>query len=118
MWPGWVVAAVVDALGLELAARMPWTVAEGGTLWIATGMHNNRGDTFRDCLVRCVPSDIHGGKGPFFEALLYGEVKLVHAADITRAREVLLVWADDPLRTVDPDDQPTVDYAVRNRGAG
>lgn len=110
-----------DEVGLELAARAPWTVAEGGTLWIATGRRRN-GDTFDRCLLRCVPEWIHGAEAAVFETLLFGgaggETDLVTPGEITTAREVFLVYANDPLTAVDPDDQPTVDHAVRDRGVG
>lgn len=109
-----------DAFDLEMAATMPWTVAEGGTLWIASGKTGN-GHGFQDCLLRCVPEELHGCPGMvLFEALGYRSTHglgfLVGPADITRAREVLLVWADDPLTAVEPHDQDTIDRALWDRG--
>lgn len=108
---------MADLIDLEMAATMPWTVAEGGSLWIASGTHPEpNGGTFQDCLLRCVPEFIHGTEGRLFEVLLYGERKLVGPADITRAKEVFLVWADEPLEAVYVDDQDTIDHALAERG--
>lgn len=113
---------MADALDLEMAATMPWTVAEGGSLWIASGTHHD-GGTFEGCLLRCVPEELHGQPGMrLFEALVYGVTHglgfLVPPDRITSAREVFLVHADDPLTAVEPDDQDTVDYALRDRQIG
>jgi hypothetical protein len=106
---------MADLIDLETAATKPWTVADGGTLWIASGSYRDGGG-FEDCLIRCLPQWVHGTDGRLFEVLLYGETKLIGPADITRAREVLLVYAEDPLTAVDEDDQNTLDYALRDRG--
>jgi hypothetical protein len=109
-----------DALNLEMAVTMPWTVAEGGSLWVASG-RSLTGGRFEGCLLRCVPEEFHGQPGMrLFEALVYGVTHglgfLVAPDGITRAREVLLVFADDPLTAVEPDDQDTVEHAIRDRG--
>lgn len=102
---------MADALDLEIAATMPWTMATGGSLWIGSGTY--RGGTFTDCLLRCLPEFTHGTATVVFELLLYCDSKTISAAEITRAREVLLVYADDPTRAVEEADQDTVDRAVR-----
>lgn len=105
---------MADVLDLEMAATMPWTVAEGGSMWIASGTYRD-GGTFEDCLLRCVPSWIHGTEGRLFEVLLYGESKFIGVEAIERAREVFLVYALDPLTAVELEDQATVDRALRDR---
>lgn len=105
-----------EDLALELAVRCPWTAAEDGSLWIGSGRyHDGSGDTFRACLLRCVPRWMHGTEGVLFEVFVVGGVRLASASDITRAREVLTVWADDPLTAVDPDGQGTIDRALMER---
>lgn len=86
-------------------------------MWIASGRYPGGGGQFRDCLMRCVPRWIHGTGGTLFEVLVVGDMRVVSAGDIYRAREVIQVWADDPLATVHPDDQETLDRARREREA-
>jgi len=106
---------MADLIDIEMAATMPWTVAEDGSYWIASGAYRD-GGYFRDCLLRCVPSWIHGTEGRLFEVLLHGgESKLVGPDAIKRAREVLMVWADEPLTAVDPDEQHAIERALEDR---
>src|SRR5690606_39947933 len=75
---------MADLIDIEMAATMPWTVAEDGSYWIASGAYRD-GGYFRDCLLRCVPSWIHGTEGRLFEVLLHGgESKLVGPDAIKR----------------------------------
>jgi hypothetical protein len=95
---------------LELAARMPWIHAQGESWWLVTGQQSN-GTGFTDCIARVVPEMITGSDVPLFEVLIYGGSHYVGAAEITSAKELLLVYAGDPRQAFYPDDQRTVDDA-------
>jgi len=100
---------------LELASRMPWLHAEGGSLWIASGAYKG-GGTFTDCLLRAVPEFITGTDYPVFEILLYAQTEVVSASAITTARELLFVYADDPGTALYSEDQDFLDRSFRLHG--
>lgn len=99
----------MDVVTLELHIRMPWLVADLGSWWVVTGRAG--GYEFVDTVARCV--HVRGGTRWFSAG---GSV--VRGSDITAGREVVLVWADDPLTAVDPTDQGVVDAALGERGVG
>lgn len=106
-------------LNTELAARMPWLYAPGDTYWIVSGTFTER-HHFTDCLAYVVSEDVTGvpdGEGAaLFRVSIGGpEQKYVGADRITRARQVLLVWADDPSTACDEYEQDALDRALRDR---
>jgi hypothetical protein len=109
------------ALALEIAAMAPWLRADPGSWWIATGRTGD-GLVFRDATLRCLPESIAGPGVRVFEGLpcgaAYGMGFHATAADITAAREVMFVYAADPLRALDRTDQDVIDAALRDREVG
>lgn len=83
--------AVADP-GVELAARMPWTVAEPETWWEVSGTVNAK-HMFDRCVARVLPQMITGTEEPLFEVLVYGGPLHITASAITRARQLELVDA-------------------------
>lgn len=96
-------------LHIELAARMPWLHAQPDSMWEVTGKSSS--GTFTDCLARVLPPSITGDENmPVFEVLIYAQLGyFVPASSITKARELLLVLADEPGTAYYVDDQPTLD---------
>lgn len=85
----------------ELAARMPWTVAEPESWWRVTGTDGPR-HTFTDCVARVLPESVTGGGPPLFEVLVYGDPLLVPASAVTGATRLLLVEAAEWDALVNP----------------
>ncbi|MGH3656694.1 MAG: hypothetical protein ACRDUA_08535 [Micromonosporaceae bacterium] len=79
---------------VELAARMPWTVAEPETWWEVTGDTSPK-NSFTHCLARVLPTFITGSEEPIFEVLVYGCPFHVKASAITHARQLELVYTDE-----------------------
>lgn len=109
----------MNDLHTELAARMPWTVAEGGSWWVINaenGWDRNWKPvktTFTHCIARAIPESITGVEGsPLFEVFGYVATHFVTAAEITHARELIFVRADDPFKAHATDDQPLIDDAL------
>ena len=112
----------MNDLHTELAARMPWTVAVGGTWWVVDAENGWDKDwkpvktTFTRCIARAVPEFITGVvDSPLFEVLGYLGTHFVTAAEITNAHELVFVRADDPFKAEFADDQPLIDSALADR---
>lgn len=103
---------------VELAARMPWTVAQEESWWEVTGSYH-AGEAFINCLARVLPQYITGpDAAPQFQVLTWGDdflSSIVPASAITRARELIFVEALDPLTAYYADDQPVLDAALARR---
>lgn len=109
----------MSAEHVELAARMPWTVAQDESMWVVSGTYPS-GGTFTDCLAIVVPSYTGAPEGvPLFQLLVWGRFdatsEVVPASSITRARELILVDALDPLSAYYEDDQATIDIVLDRR---
>lgn len=97
----------------EAAARKPWLYAEGLSWWCVTGYIAER-HTFTDCIAQVVPADITGvedGDGPaLFSVYMVGtKPHLVDADQITHARRLVFVLADDPSTAYYADEQAFLD---------
>jgi hypothetical protein len=100
---------------LDLKRRKPWLDAKAGSFWLASGLLGGE-CRFRDCLTKALPNDFTGeGPAAAFEVLLDGGTVRISATAIRKARELLLVFADDPFTTYLTDDQPLVDEALSRR---
>jgi hypothetical protein len=99
-------------MNTELAAAMPWLCAQPDSMWNVTGLVNDK-HTFQDCLARVLPPMVTGVDGPVFEVLIYGGPLIVNADKISKAQELLLVYASDPRQAYYAEDQVTVDRAAR-----
>lgn len=95
----------------ELAARMPWTVAQEGSWWEVTGARTPKW-RFTDCLARALPTAITGVDEPAFEVMVYGDPYVVPASAISHATELILVHAQDPRQAYYVRDQESVDRAL------
>lgn len=101
-----------DAINLEIAARMPWLTAEPGSIWEITGTYLGGVGTFTDCLAMVWPYDITDGHVlfSFISPALSSVSKDVIGPDqISRARRLVLVHADDPRTAYYVDDQDLID---------
>lgn len=104
----------MDATTAALIRRAPWTNAQPGSMWEATGTYPGSRDRFQDCLITCVPPIITGTDTPIFTVLVHGdEGRLVPASSITTARELILVSADDPTRAYYLRDQDLLDDRLK-----
>lgn len=100
----------------ELARQKPWLVAEGESWWLITG-HYKDGGTFTNCFAEVVPKWALDEDGlPVFQMTIWGgETHLVSADQISHARRLLLVLADDPLTAYHDDEQDYIDAALARR---
>ncbi|NVC23382.1 hypothetical protein E7Z53_07985 [Kocuria salina] len=109
-----------DPTAVERAARMPWTVAEEESLWVASGFYPDGGQ-FQECLARVIPQRITGPQTtPLFQILMWGGSgtgisDVVPASAIVRARELILVEALNPFKAYYEDDQRLIDHALQGR---
>lgn len=112
-----------DPTAVELAARMPWTVATEESIWVASGFYPGGGQ-FQDCLARVVPKYAGAVDGvPLFQILVWGGSgtgisDIVPASAIVRARQLILVEATDPFTAYYEEDQDFIDHALERRGEG
>ena len=93
----------------EAAMRKPWLYAEGESWWTATGYFGPNHE-FTDCIAQVVPPSITGvddGDGPalFSVTMLGGKTYLVSADQITHARRLVFVLADEPATAYYTDEQ-------------
>lgn len=95
----------------EIVAAAPWLTAGPDSIWEVTGTYGNDQGGFTRCLARVLPESVTGGGEPLFEILIYGKSEAVPASAITRATELLLVYADDPREAYYLADQDTIDRA-------
>ncbi|WP_040793250.1 hypothetical protein [Nocardia paucivorans] len=105
------------AMNLEIVARMPWLVAESGSIWAVTGT-TATGRTFAHEPAIVAPYDLAQGGKPLFvlvhpDMYLYelGTPPLVAADRISAAYRLVLVHADEPTTAYYLDDQDLI-----NRG--
>lgn len=89
------VPATPDATdpSIELNMRMPWLTAESESIWEITGTYPD-GGTFIECLAQVVPGYVTGG--PVLFKMLCALDDLVAPDRITRAQELVLVYAGEP----------------------
>lgn len=100
-----------------IVAAAPWLTAEPDSIWEVTGTYGGGQGTFTRCLARVLPETITGSDQPFFEILIYGKSEVVPAAAITRATELLLVYADNPSEAYYLADQDTIDRHAQRAAA-
>ncbi|MFI5721120.1 hypothetical protein [Nocardia sp. NPDC051750] len=103
----------VPAVNAELAARMPWIVAEPGSFWSITSSNVNGipGTALNGCLAMVEPVD--PGAPPRLPTFLlldpstweFGRPSMIPAQFITRAERLVLVRADNPASAYYPHDQ-------------
>lgn len=91
-----------EAVNLELAVRMPWLAAEPESIWAITGTYRDGQGTFTDCLAMVLPEWMTEGHRLF--QLIHPVAvnidptdpnRLIAPDQISRARRLLLVYADD-----------------------
>jgi hypothetical protein len=100
---------------LDLKRQKPWLDAKPGSFWLASG-HLGGECRFWDCLIKALPNDFTGeGPSSAFEVLLDGGTVRISATAISKARELLLVYADDPFTTYLTEDQGLLDEALSRR---
>lgn len=103
-----------DAINLEIAAQMPWLTAEPGSIWEITGTYTGSRGTFTDCLAMVWPHDITEGHVlfSFISPALASVVKdVIPPNQISRARRLVLVHANEPRTAYYVDDQDLIDRA-------
>lgn len=93
----------------EEAARKPWLYAEGESWWVVTGQVSER-HTFSGCIARVVPEWVSGvpdGGEALFELLGFVSLTptLVGGGQITHAKRLVFVMADEPQTTYYTDEQ-------------
>lgn len=98
----------------EIVAAAPWLTAAPDSMWEVDGTYGNDQGTFIRCLARVLPETITGSEEPFFEVLIYGRSNVVPASAITRATELLLVYANNPREAYYLGDQDTVDRSYNH----
>jgi hypothetical protein len=91
--------------------RKPWTVALPGTWWVITGIDAD-GLDIQQCAAWCMDAD---QPTPIFVVPLGTGTRLIPASAVTKAREIILVLADDPLSAVYPWDQEIINTALAAR---
>lgn len=104
-----------DPVALELAHRMPWTVAEDNSWWLITGLcgkhwiENQLAQKITESLT--VDTD-----GPLFAVFgWHGQVMNVPPSCISYARRVVIAYADDIATAITPDQQDLLDAALARR---
>lgn len=110
-----------EPFNVELAARMPWLLAEPESIWVITGIYTRSGGTFADCLAMVLPFE-HTAGARFFVLIhpslhesLDSPDRLIAPNQITRARRLILVEGDDPRTAYYEDDQDFIDRAHEHR---
>lgn len=98
---------------LEAEARKPWLYAEGLSWWTVSGFIAER-HTFTDCIAQVVPAHITGvddgdGFALFSVCLIGTEPHLVSADQITHARRLVFVLADEPTTAYYLDEQDFIE---------
>jgi hypothetical protein len=93
---------------IELNMRMPWLTAESESIWEITGTYPD-GGSFSECLAQVTPWYVTGGP-VLFQMLggLRGD-EPVSPDRITRAVELVLVYAKDPSEAYWDRDQQVID---------
>ncbi|WP_194838611.1 hypothetical protein [Nocardia sp. XZ_19_369] len=110
-----------EAVNLEIVARMPW-LAEPESMWSITGTYGRGAGTFHDCLAMVAPFDTTDGHRAF--VLIHPDEhadpdcpgRLIAPNQISHARRLLLVDADDPRTAHFADEQHLLDH-TRDRPA-
>lgn len=109
----------------ELRHRQPWLFTKNtGSIWVVTGQHGEQ--KFDHCLAKLLPWDedrMNWGLSikaaslevPLFQVLLEAPPIIVPATDLTWAKELLLVHADDPLTVYPHWYQKDMDDALQRR---
>lgn len=109
----------------ELRHTQPWLFTKNtGSMWAVSGQHGDQ--KFDHCLAQLLPWDedrLNWGLSikaaslevPLFQVLLTAPPIIVPATDLTWAKELLLVHADDPLTVYPHWHQQDMDDALQRR---
>lgn len=109
--------SILEPASIALARQMPWTVAEQESIWLITG-RDGQGVEFVDCLAYVLPHYVTEGQVVFvfIGALSLGKVRDYIAPHmITRASELILTHASQPLTAFYDRDQPLIDRAPEEK---
>ena len=102
-----------DPVAIALARQMPWTVAEPESIWLASG-HINPKSSFVDCLIYALPHEVTDGGVLFvYIGALSSSREDIEPSMITKAHELVLTYAADPLTAYLDRDQDAIDRALK-----
>ena len=98
-------------IDLDTVVAKPWLAARGSSVWVAAGKTAD-GTHFTGAIIQCLEDWAEHSELPLFLAMLGDGSQRVEAGDIEYAREVLLVWADEPTVAVYGSEQIHLDRAM------
>ncbi|MFI8660766.1 hypothetical protein ACIGKR_12310 [Rhodococcus qingshengii] len=104
-----------NALNSEFIAILrekPWLNAQPRSLWLATGVIVEERYSFADCLIRVLDEVMAEDGQPMFGFVDTDHDVLIAPSMISRAQEVFLVFAADPLTAYFDRDQVLIDDAL------
>ncbi|MEU2043621.1 hypothetical protein [Nocardia niwae] len=105
------------AVNLEVVARMPWLLAEEESIWLITGTYGHDLGSFTNCLAMVAPFDTTDGHRlftlihPNLQPCPGSPMQYIAPNQISHARRMVLVYADDPRTAYRVDDQDLLDRA-------
>lgn len=104
-----------DPVAIALARQMPWTVAEPESIWVASGRINPK-STFTDCLLYALPLEVTEGAVLFvYIGALSSSREYIEPSMITKAHELVLTYAADPLTAFLDRDQDAINRALEKQ---